>query len=154
MQLNAVASAVLVGWFVLSSLALIGLLGVIALSLVKLQQKLEEVATKAEPIFAKTDALVALADEKLRHVGERAETLLATGEGIATTVQERVDQTSGTVQRTVNAPIIEANAVATGFTRAWETFTRSKKASGAGAESANENTGADEPRQKAKVYDG
>ncbi|MBC7806893.1 MAG: hypothetical protein H7145_12170 [Akkermansiaceae bacterium] len=128
MELNAIASAILVIWFCLSSLALIGLLAVIAFSLAKLQSKLDEVVTKVDPLLGKADALVTLADEKLRMVGERAETLLTTGEEIATTMQTRVEQTTGTVHRTVNAPLIEVNAVASGLTRAWETFTRRKSA--------------------------
>jgi hypothetical protein len=152
MELNGVASAVLVVWFCLSSLALIGLLAVIAFSLAKLQAKLDELVTKAEPLLGKTDALVTLADEKLRVVGEKAETLLTTGEGIATTMQTRVEQTTGTVQRTVNAPLIEANAVASGFTRAWETFTRRQTAPVISAEA---DAKSEEPqKQGAKVYGG
>ncbi len=151
MELNGVASAVLVVWFCVSSLALIGLLAVIAFSLLKLQAKLDELVTKAEPLLGKTDALVTLADEKLRVVGERAENLLATGGEIATTMQTRVEQTSGTVQRTVNAPLIEANAVASGLTRAWETFTgRANAPTVADADAISE-----EPqKQRAKIYDG
>ncbi|MBC8139827.1 MAG: hypothetical protein H7Y38_00120 [Armatimonadetes bacterium] len=149
------ASTILVVWFVISSLALIGLLAVIAVALTKLQEKLEEVATKAEPLFAKTDALVVLADEKLRSVGERAETLLTTSEEIATNVQVRVEQTGGTVQRTVNAPLIQANAVASGLTRAWETFTRREKATVAkAAEIGDESPTVETQKQGAKVYGG
>lgn len=152
MELNGVASAVLVIWFCLSSLALIGLLAVIAFSLAKLQAKLDELVTKAEPLLGKTDALVTLADEKLRVVGERAETLLTTGEEIATTMQTRVEQTTGTVQRTVNAPLIQANAVASGLTRAWETFT-GRQGAPVVVENADEDN--DEPqKQRAKVYGG
>ena len=152
MELNGVASAVLVIWFFLSSLALIGLLAVITLTLVKLQAKLDEVTTKLDPLLGKTDALVTLADEKLRVVGEKAETLLATGEEIASTMQTRVEQTTGTVQRTVNAPLIEANAVASGLTHAWETFTRRTKKSApvAETEAAPEET----QKQGVKVYGG
>ncbi len=150
MQLNGVASAVLVVWFVLSSLMLIGLLGVIALVLVKLQAKLEEVASKVEPLLGKTDALVALADEKLRMVGEKAETLLATGEEMAATMQVRVEQTTGTVQRTVNAPLIQANAVATGISSAWAAFTR--RAPEPESEKLENAVTAEPRRQKAKVY--
>lgn len=151
MELNGVASAILVIWFCLSSLALIGLLAVIAFSLSKLQAKLDELVTKAEPLLGKTDALVTLADEKLRVVGEKAETLLTTGEEIATTMQTRVEQTTGTVQRTVNAPLIEANAVASGLTRAWETFTRRKSAPVV----AEADAKSEEPqKQGAKAYGG
>lgn len=152
MELNGVASAVLVIWFFLSSLALIGLLAVITLTLVKLQAKLDEVTTKLDPLLGKADALVTLADEKLRVVGEKAETLLATGEEIASTMQTRVEQTTGTVQRTVNAPLIEANAVASGLTQAWETFTRRTKKSvhTAETEAAPEET----QKQGVKVHGG
>lgn len=143
----------LVVWFCLSSLALIGLLAVIAFSLAKLQAKLDELVTKAEPLLGKTDALVTLADEKLRVVGEKAETLLATGEEIATTMQTRVEQTTGTVQRTVNAPLIEANAVASGLTRAWEMLTRRNSIQAASTEA--DVVASEEPqKQGAKVYGG
>ena len=152
MELNAVASTILVTWFCLSSLALIGLLAVIAFSLTKLQGNLEELVTKAEPLLGKTDALVTLADEKLRVVGKRAETLLTTGEEIASTMQIRVEQTTGTVQRTVNAPLIVANAVASGLTRAWETFTGHKSADKVlqDADATSEKP----QKQRAKVYGG
>jgi len=151
MELNGVASVILVVWFCLSSLVLIALLAVIAFSLAKLQAKLEELVTKTEPLLGKTDALVTLADEKLRMVGDRAETLLTTGEEIATTMQTRVEQTTGTVQRTVNAPLIEANAVASGLTRAWETFTGRKSAAPAGDAAAAD----EEPqKQRARAYGG
>ncbi|MBC8137401.1 MAG: hypothetical protein H8F28_16090 [Fibrella sp.] len=153
MELNGIASAILVVWFCLSSMALIGLLAVIAFSLAKLQAKLEELVTKTEPLLGKTDALVTLADERLRVVGEKAETLLTTGEEIATTMQTRVEQTTGTVQRTVNAPLIEANAVASGLTRAWETFTRRKSVATVVTTSADAIS--EEPqKQGAKVYGG
>lgn len=152
MELNGVASAILAVWFCLSSLALIGLLAVIALSLAKLQAKLDEVVTRAEPLLGKTDALVTLADEKLRAVGDRAETLLSTGEEIATTMQTRVEQTTGTVQRTVNAPLIQANAVASGLTQAWETFTRRGGASSVVSDAAE--VGKEPQKQGVKVYGG
>jgi len=122
MGLNGGAGAVLGVWFVISSLALIALLAVVAVTLVKLQTKLEEITERVDPLLTKTDTLLNVAEEKLRVVGDRAETLLTTGEEIAVTVQERVEKTTGTVQRTVNAPIIQANAVMTGLSRAWATF--------------------------------
>lgn len=166
MQLNGVASAVLVVWFVLSSLALIGLLAAITVALLKLNEKLTEVTDKVEPLLGRTDALVTLADEKLRSVGEKAETLLSTGGEIATTVQARVEQTGGTVQRTVNAPLIEANAVVSGLTRAWETLTKrrdekktpvtTREAVTAAAEEVAAVAAAAEPQEKqgVKVYGG
>jgi hypothetical protein len=122
MQLNGVASAVLVIWFILSSLTLIALLAVIAVALVKLQAKLDEVVERVDPLLGKADTLLVVAEDKLRIVGDRAESLLTTGEEIAVTVQDRVDKTTGTVQRTVNAPLIQANALRAGLSQAWQTF--------------------------------
>jgi len=156
MALNGVASAVLVIWFVVSSLAIIGFLGVIAFTLMKLQAKLEQVTEKVDPLFAKTDALLSVADEKLRVVGEKAETLLATGEEIASTVQDRVDKTTGTVQRTVNAPLIEANAVASGLTHAWQTFTgRTQKSVRVISQETKTEAETENPqKQRIKMYGG
>jgi len=156
MALNGLASAVLVVWFLVSSLATIVFLGIIAFTLMKLQAKLEQVTEKVDPLFAKTDALLSVADEKLRVVGEKAETLLATGEEIASTVQDRVDKTTGTVQRTVNAPLIEANAVASGLTHAWQTFTgRTKKGESAILTKTATEAEAETPqKQRIKMYGG
>lgn len=155
MQLNGVASAVIVIWFVLSSLALIALLAVVTLTLVKLQAKLEELTQRVDPLLTKTDALLTVADEKLRVVGERAETLLATSEEIAETVQERVERTTGTVQRTVNAPIIQANALTAGLTRAWKTFGNlSKNKSQSIVPVAERSTTDSEYKEEVRIYGG
>jgi len=153
MQLNGVASTVLVIWLVISSLVLLCLLAAVAATLLKLQTKLEEIADKVDPLLTKTDALLSVADEKLRTMGDRAETLLATGEEIVVTVQDRVEKTTGTVQRTVNAPIIQANAVVTGLSQAWATFgtlSRKQKQTIAPAETSR---GTDR-KNEVKIYGG
>lgn len=156
MQINGAASAVIVVWFVLSSLVLVALLALVALTLIKLQARLDTVTERVEPLLLKTDALLTAADERLRTVGAKAETLLTTGETLAVTVQERVEQTSGAVQRTVNAPLIQANAVASGFTRAWQTWGSLSKTA---KKRAEKNSAADgtietvEPvKQRVRVY--
>ena len=127
MQLNPVASAVLVGFYLVASLLLIGLIGAAAFLLARLNTTLEMYQARIDPLLDKADVILTVATEKVTNIGEKTEALLSDGEGTAASVGEKVEQTAGVVQHTINAPIIGVNALVAGVTRGLATFGRLQK---------------------------
>ena len=124
MQLNPMASWVLVSIFLIESLVVIGLLLVLVVLLYKGLAQLEALTTRMEPSLDKADAVLKVTTEKISSVGERLEEILTHGEAVAETVYEKVDRTSTAVQKTIHAPIIRLNSLAAGISRGLNTFTR------------------------------
>lgn len=123
MQLNAVASSILVGWFVVLSLVVIGSLGGMAFVLWKINAKIEQLTPKFEPLLDKVDQALTTVNEKFNVIGDRVENIVAQGEEVALGVHNKVDRTATVVQRTVHAPIVTLNSLAVGVSRGLETFT-------------------------------
>lgn len=122
MQLNGVASSILVGWLVILSLVVLSILGGIALVFWKLKTKIEQIGPKIEPLLDKVDQVLTTTNEKIGAIGDRTEHIVAQGEEVALNVHNKVNKTAFTLQRTIHAPIIALNSVATGLLRGFETF--------------------------------
>lgn len=123
-ELNPIASTILVVFFILASLLLVGLIGAVAFLVWKLNSILERYEEKIEPVLEKADSVLTLIGEKTDSIGGKAEILLTQGEEMAENVHDKVDRTATAVQQTINAPIIRANSLAAAVTEGWATFRR------------------------------
>ena len=122
MQLNPVASTVLVIFYVVTSVSLVAVFGFLLHALNKLNAKLESLEAKVDPLLVKAEEILTLANAKIVTLGERTEGILTHGEALAEEVHEKIDRTASGVQRTVNAPIIGLNSVAAGLMQGLQTF--------------------------------
>ncbi len=122
MQINGVASSILVGWFIVLSFVVLGVLGTMAFVLWKLNIKIEQMTPKIEPLLGKVDLALTIANDQLSAIGDRTEFIVAQGEEVAASVHNKVDKTATAVQRTVQAPIVTLNSFAAGVLRGLETF--------------------------------
>jgi len=122
MQLNPVASTVLVIFCVLALLCSVVLNFLLLFALYKANAVLEGYRSKVEPVLSKIDGFLDVAREKLVSIGERTEAILEQGEEMTASVHDRVEKTSAVVQHTVNAPLIGINSVWAGVSRGVRTF--------------------------------
>ena len=122
MQLNGVASSILVGWFVVLSLLVLAAIGGMAFVLWKINAKIEQLTPKVEPFLDKVDQAFTTANDKLTAIGDRAEHIVAQGEETAANVHDKVEKSATVVQRTVHAPLIVLNSFAAGVSRSVKTF--------------------------------
>jgi uncharacterized protein YoxC len=126
-QLNPVASTVLVIFYLVTSVALVAILGFFVYALAKLNAKLESLESRIDPLLVKTEEILTLTNDKIVTFGERTEGILTHGEAVAEEVHDKVERTATTVQRTINAPIIGLNSVAAGLVRGLYTFSHLQK---------------------------
>ena len=114
MNLNPVASNLIIAWYL--GLSLILTLTVIVLTLVlhKLNSRLEALTAQVEPLMDKANQTLALANEKLATIGTTTENLLAHGEAVAATVEAKTETTTRLVQKTIHAPFVSVNALLAG----------------------------------------
>jgi predicted PurR-regulated permease PerM len=122
MQLNGVASSILVGWFIVLSLLVLAAIGGMAFVLWKINAKIEQLTPKVEPLLDKVDQAFTTANDKLTSIGDRAEHIAAQGEETAANVHDKVEKTATVVQRTIHAPLIVLNSFAAGLSRSVKTF--------------------------------
>ncbi|MES2463808.1 MAG: hypothetical protein V4671_24835 [Armatimonadota bacterium] len=123
MQLNPVASTVLVVFYLVTSLTLVVVLGIFLYSIVKLNAKLESLEQKIDPLLHQAEEFLTVTSAQVTSLGERTEGILTHGEAVAEDVHEKIDKTTSTVQNTINAPIIGLNSVLAGLTHGVQTFT-------------------------------
>jgi len=121
-QLNPVASTVLVVFYLVTSVSLVAILGFFLYSLNKLNAKLESLEAKVDPLVIKAEEILTLTNEKIVTLGERTEGILTHSEAVAEEVHDKVERTATGVQRTINAPIIGLNSVAAGLVQGLQTF--------------------------------
>jgi uncharacterized protein YoxC len=121
-QLSPVASIVLIGFYILSSLTLVALLLGLTLGLWKLNRLLEEYRLKIDPALEKANQVLSITAQRVDSIGGKAERILTQGEEITENVHSRVEKTATTVQKTVNAPLISVNSLAAGIGRGLATF--------------------------------
>jgi len=122
MNLNPVASGILVFWYLGFSLILTGVLVFLTLKLHQLNARLETLSTQLTPVLEKVDQTLTLANEKLVTVGTTTESILAHGEAVAATVEAKTATTSSLIQRTVYAPFVSVNALLAGLAVGAQTF--------------------------------
>jgi hypothetical protein len=122
MQLNPIASGILVAFCILVLLGSLVLNALLLLALRKSNDFLEAYQSRVEQVLTKVDGILVIAEEKLVTIGGQTEAILEQGEELTTNVNERVEKTSVVLQRTVNAPLIGINSVWAGLTRGVKTF--------------------------------
>lgn len=114
MNLNPVASNLMIAWYLGLSLILTGAVVGLTLALHKLNARLEALTSQVEPVLQKADQALSLANEKLATVGSATESLLAHGDAVAATVEAKAETTSRLVQKTIHTPFVSLNALLAG----------------------------------------
>jgi len=147
-QLNAIASWLLVIGYLIGGLIVASALVMMALALQKLNAKLDEVVSKIDPHLTKADEILTITNDKIASIGDKAEEILAQGEETAENVHHKVDQTATVVQRTIHAPIISLNSLAAGVSRGMETFGRLQRGATDGATTPATGVQGGEPHTK------
>ncbi len=115
MNLNAVASNVIIAWYLGLSLILTGVVVGLTLVLYKVNARLEALTQQIEPLLQKADQSLTLANEKLATIGSATESILAHGDAVAATVEAKTETTSRLVQKTIYAPFVGVNALLAGM---------------------------------------
>jgi hypothetical protein len=121
-QLNPVASLVLASFYLVTSIALVVILGLCLHLIQKLYAKMELLESKIEPSLVKAEEILTITNNKIVSLGERSEGILTHGEAIAEDVHVKIEKTATHVHRTVNVPIIRLNSVAAGLAHGLQTF--------------------------------
>jgi hypothetical protein len=114
MNLNPIASNLVVAWYLGLSLILTAVVVGLTLVLYKVNARLEALTLQVEPLLQKADQALALANEKLETIGTTTESLLAHGDAVAATVEAKTETTSRLVQKTIYTPFVSLNALLAG----------------------------------------
>ena len=122
MQLNPVASTVLVIFYLVTSVALVVILGFFSYALMRLNVKLELLEARLDPLMIKAEEILTLTNSKIVSLGAQTEGILTHGEAVAGEVHEKVEKTVTVVHRTINTPIIRLNSAAAGLAQGLQTF--------------------------------
>jgi uncharacterized protein YoxC len=120
--LNPVASAVLVLFYTVTSVALVVILGLSLHFFNRLQAKLESLEGRIDPLLLKAEELLTVTNQKIVTIGNQTENILTHSEAVAEDVHDKVEKTASSVTKTVNAPIIGLNSAVAGLMRGVETF--------------------------------
>lgn len=122
MQLNATTTSLLIAWYVIGSLVNLGLLGLLTLTLVRLNARMVSLEEKVDPALRQTEALLAEANVRLATLAGSAERVLSQSEAIAAHAESRTTATLGLVQRVVYLPFVHVNALLAGCLQTAQTF--------------------------------
>ena len=114
MNLNPVASNLVIIWYLGLSLILTFVVVGLTVVLHKVNSRLEALTLQVEPLLQKADQALALTNEKLATIGSTTESLLAHGDAVAATVEAKTEATSRLVQKTIHSPFVSLNALLAG----------------------------------------
>ena len=118
------ASGILVASYVILGLVISGLLAVVCAALLKLNKRLDDWASRLDPLLEKADTALSVTTETVENLGSRAEVVLERSEAAVEGVQDKVDRAAEAVTHVVNAPIIQTNSLLAGLSRGLSTFSR------------------------------
>jgi hypothetical protein len=115
---------VIVGWYLLASVVLAGLVFALLQTLRALKAQIDQKEAQITALLAQVEQLLSATTTRIEAISERTEGILTQGEATAETVHDRIDRTSTAVQRTVFMPLIGINSLAAGVSRGFQTFSR------------------------------
>jgi len=114
----------------LGTLLTVGLLGAIAVALVKLNQKLETITNMAEPVAVKASNTLDSVQRVTMSVGEKADQILSRGVELTDSVSGNVEKTASVVHQTVTTPLIKLSSVIAGVSRGISVYTGQNRSNG------------------------
>lgn len=124
MHLNDAASWVLVVFGAIFALMAVGLLGVLAFAMTKIQQQLTKLTDKLEPVVIKASDTLDTVHRVTVTVGEKADHILTRGEVMTENVSHNVEKTAVAVQSAVTTPLINLSSLITGVSKGFSVWGR------------------------------
>jgi predicted PurR-regulated permease PerM len=125
MALNGAASIAVIIFVFLFGLITVTLLGVVAYSLLKMQQQVDRLTTLAEPLSNKASTTLDEVQRVTVSVGDRADTILERSEHLTDHVATKIEQTSTIIQSSVTSPLIKVSSLVNGIIAALSSYQRS-----------------------------
>jgi uncharacterized protein YoxC len=125
MALNPFASVAVIIFVFLFGIITVTLLGVVAYSLLKMQQQVDRLTTLAEPLANKVSTTLDEVQRVTVTVGDRADTILERSEHLTDHVATKIEQTSSIIQSSVTSPLIKVSSLVNGIIAALSTYQRS-----------------------------
>lgn len=113
-----------------SQLIVVALLAVVAISLLKLNQKLERITDMAEPVVNKASDTLDSVQRVTSNVGEKADKILARGVELTESVSGNVEKTATVVHQTVTTPLIKLSSVIAGVSKSVSVYTGRSQSNG------------------------
>jgi len=113
-----------------SQLIVVVLLAVVAISLLKLNQKLEKITDMAEPVVNKASDTLDNVQRVTANVGEKADKILTRGVELTESVSGNVEKTATVVHQTVTTPLIKLSSVIAGVSKSVSVYTGRSQSNG------------------------
>ncbi|MBV9848090.1 MAG: hypothetical protein JO250_00240 [Armatimonadetes bacterium] len=123
-QFGGLASFCLIFFVLLFALIAVGAFVAIAIAIKKIEQQLEKLINKVDPVIAKATNTLDTVQRITVNVGEKADSILTKGEALTDTMSEKVEQTTTVVQETVTAPLINLSSLITGLSTGLSVWSR------------------------------
>ncbi|MGO8670922.1 MAG: hypothetical protein ACLQVD_06125 [Capsulimonadaceae bacterium] len=98
-------------------LVVAGILVVVAVALVKLNKKLDQLTNIAEPVAVKITDTLDQVQRATESVSEKADQILTRGVVLTDSVSENVERTAEVVRHTVTTPLIKLSSVIAGVSK-------------------------------------
>ena len=117
MHLDTWADVSIVVFMAIFSLIAVGALVVMAIAVSKLQQAVNSLATKVEPIVIKASDTLDTVHRVTVTVGAKADSILTRGEALTDNVSQNVEKTATVVQNTVTTPLINLSSLISGVSK-------------------------------------
>lgn len=105
------------------SLIAVGALVGIAFALNKLQQQVDKLTAKVEPVITKASTTLDTVQRVTVSVGEKADTILTRGEALTDNVSQKIETTATVVENTVTKPLINLSSLIAGVSKGVSVYT-------------------------------
>ena len=115
-----------------TQLIVVVLLAIAAISLLKLNQKLERITDMAEPVVNKASDTLDSVQRVTSNVGEKADQILTRGVALTENVSGNVEKTATVVHQTVTTPLIKLSSVIAGVSKGMSVYTGRDQSNGRG----------------------
>lgn len=116
-MLSTWASISLIIFVAIFSLIAVGALVALAFAMNKLQQQVEKLTTKVEPIIVKASTTLDTVQRVTVSVGDKADTILTRGEALTENVSHKVETTATVVENAVTKPLINLSSLLAGVSK-------------------------------------
>lgn len=120
---NPWASLALIVFVVVFASIAVGALVVVAIALNKLQQQVDKLTGKMEPVIVKASNTLDTVQRVTVNVGEKADTILTRGETLTENVSHKVETTATVVENAVTKPLIGLSSLIAGVSKGVDVYT-------------------------------
>jgi len=122
-MLGTVANISICVFVAIFSVIAVGALVAVAIALNKLQQQVDKLTTKVEPVIVKASTTLDTVQRVTVSVGEKADTILTRGESLTDNVSQKIETTANVVENTVTKPLINLSSLIAGVSKGVSVYT-------------------------------